>query len=236
MVVRFAPAVRAFALASLALFGAIAIGPSAVAAQAATGAAPPTDTALARQIRSLEDITLAHRLAVYGQRARKPLALAAAAEILIANPARPLEAASPDTAVGDAVLPDPRRLLARARQFAAGDERMLAVIRPLEQAAGSGIRGSVRGARQLYGRVAPAAKREHMVEFKAGEPAVVYVSGEGDSDLDVFIYDAAGRVVTSATGPRDECVVRWIPDRQGMFRVEVRNIGAASNWYWMATN
>jgi hypothetical protein len=65
---------------------------------------------------------------------------------------------------------------------------------------------------------------------------VVYVSGDGDSDLDLFVYDESGRVVASATGPRDECVVRWLPERQGRFRIEVRNLGSASNWYWMATN
>jgi hypothetical protein len=84
--------------------------------------------------------------------------------------------------------------------------------------------------------VGPATKREHTVEFRGGEPAVVYVSGDGDSDLDVFVYDPAGQLVASAVGPRDECVVRWTPGRQAAFRIEVRNVGAASNWYWMATN
>jgi hypothetical protein len=209
---------------------------SSVAAQVAVSPGQVTDTVLARQIRSLEDITLAHRLAVHGQRARKPLPLITAAEILLDNPARPLEPPPADTVGDDAVIPDPRRLLASARALAGNDERLLAVIRPLEQAARQVSRGSVRGARQLYGRVTSAARREHMVEFRGGEPAVVYVSGDGDSDLDVFVHDMAGRLVASSVGPRDECVVRWVPDRQQVFRVEVRNVGQASNWYWMATN
>ena len=203
-------------------------------------AAQTTDTLLARQIRALEDITLAHRLAVYGQRARKPMALITAADILLANPARPLASADPDTIAAGAVLPEPGRLLATARELADGDEALLALIRPLERAAAQIVRGaprgSSRGPRQLYGRVLPAAKREHTVEFRGGEPAVVYVSGDGDSDLDVFIYDAAGQVVASAVGPRDECVVRWTPTRLAAFRIEIRNVGEAPNWYWMATN
>ena len=120
--------------------------------------------------------------------------------------------------------------------MAAGDDRVLAILRPLEQRANDVPRGSPRGPRQLYARVPSATKREHIVEFRGNEPAVVYVSGDGDSDLDVFVYDASGQIVASSTGPRDECIVHWIPERQGSFRVEVRNIGSAANWYWMATN
>ena len=239
---------------SLAILPATALAPSGVALVAllagfiagaqplAAQAAPPEqpDTLLARQIRALEDITLAHRLAVYGERARKPLPLITAAEILLANPGRPLESADPDTIAAGAVLPEPARLLATARTLAAGDTNLLALIRPLERAAAQvargGPRGSARGPRQLYGRVGAAEKREHTVEFRGREPAVVYVSGDGDSDLDVFVYDAAGQLVASAVGPRDECVVRWTPERLGVFRVEVRNVGRAPNWYWMATN
>ena len=203
-------------------------------------APPQADTLLARQIRALEDITLAHRLAVYGQRAGKPLALITAADILLANPSRPLASIDPDTIGAGPVLPEPARLLAAARGLAQGDQALLAIIQPLERAAAQvvrgGPRGSARGPRQLYGRVAASSKREHTVEFRGREPAVVYVSGDGDSDLDVFVYDGAGQLVASSVGPRDECVVRWTPERQGSFRVEIRNVGAAPNWYWMATN
>ena len=209
-------------------------------ARAQETAAQPADSTLARQIRALEDITLAHRLAVYGERTREPLPLITAAEILLANPSRPLASIDPDTIGAGAVLPEPARLLAAARALAAGDETLLALMRPLERAAAQVVRGvprgSARGPRQLYGRVGGSEKREHMVEFRGGEPAVVYVSGDGDSDLDVFVYDASGQLVASAVGPRDECVVRWTPVRQAAFRIEVRNVGRAPNWYWMATN
>lgn len=225
-------------LALIALLAAFLVAARPLGAQVAASEQP--DTLLARQIRSLEDITLAHRLAVYGERARKPLPLIAAAEILLANPGRPLESTDPDTIAAGAVLPEPARLLATARVLAAGDTNLLALMRPLERAAAQivrgGPRGSARGPRQLYGRVGPSEMRAHTVEFRGREPAVVYVSGDGDSDLDVFVYDAAGQLVASAVGPRDECVVRWTPDRLGVFRVEVRNVGGAANWYWMATN
>ena len=225
---------RTFAFASILIAG-IAAAPAALPAQGGAVLAQPVDTVLGRQIRSMERITLAHRLAVHGQRARQPLALITAAEILIDNPTRPLGPPSNQDTAG-AVIPDPTRLLASARSLAGADERLIAIIGPLERRARSIDRGSARGPRQLYGQVAAASRREHTVEFRGGEPAVIYVSGDGDSDLDLFVYDEAGQLVASATGPRDECVVRWQPERQGRFRVEVRNLGGASNWYWMATN
>jgi hypothetical protein len=227
------PALRPLAFVSILAAG-ITAAPRALSAQGGAVLAQPTDTVLGRQIRSMERITLAHRLAVHGQRARQPLALITAAEILIDNPTRPLGPSSQDT-VG-AVIPDPARLLASARSIAGADERLIAIIGPVERRARSVDRGSARGPRQLYGQVAAASRREHTVEFRGGEPAVIYVSGDGDSDLDLFVYDEAGQLVASATGPRDECVVRWQPERQGRFRVEVRNLGGASNWDWMATN
>ena len=218
------------------LLAAMAVPGASVAAQVATPATQPTDSVLARQIRAMESIALAHRLGVYGQRARQPLALMTAAEILLDHPTRPLAPPPTDLDTTGAVLPDAGRLLASARALADGDPRLLAIIVPLERRARSIDRGSLRGPRQLYGQVASATRREHTIEFRGGEPAVVYVSGDGDSDLDLFVYDESGQLVASATGPRDECVARWQPDRQGRFRVEVRNLGPASNWYWMATN
>jgi hypothetical protein len=191
---------------------------------------------LARQMRAMESIALAHRLGVHGQRSRQPLAMITAAEILLDNPTRPLAAPPSDLDTAGAVLPDAARLLSTARHLSAGNANLLALIAPLERRARSIDRGSARGPRQLYGQVASSTRREHVVEFRGGEPAVVYVSGDGDSDLDLFVYDERGQLVASATGPRDECVVRWQPDRQGRFRIEVRNLGTASNWYWMATN
>ena len=231
------PAARRL-LAGAAVAVCVAVGAEPAAAQDAPAQQP--DTVLDRQIRALEAITLAQRLAVYGERARMPLPLITAAEILLANPSRPLASIDPDTIAAGAILPEPARLLATARTLAAGDETLLALMRPLERSAAQAVRGaprgSARGPRQLYGRVGGSEKREHTVEFRGGEPAVVYVSGDGDSDLDVFVYDASGQLVASAVGPRDECVVRWTPARQATFRVEVRNVGRAPNWYWMATN
>jgi hypothetical protein len=44
--------------------------------------------------------------------------------------------------------------------------------------------------------------------FRGGEEAVVSIVGDGATDLDVFVYDRFGNLVTSATGPTDRETVR----------------------------
>jgi hypothetical protein len=195
-----------------------------------------TDTAVTRQVRSMENIGLAHRLGVYGQRSRQPLPLIAAADILLAHPTRPLAEARANLDTTRAVLPDAARMLASAREYASGNDRLLALLPPLERRARSVDRGGSRGPRQLYAEVQPAASQEHTVEFRGGEPAIVHLSGDGESDLDLFVYDDAGQIVASITGPGDQGVVHWRPERQARFRIEVRNLGRAPNQYWLTTN
>ena len=228
---RFSPLAHA-AMLAVALLAATT---TPVAAQGG-GVLQATDTAVTRQIRSMENIGLAHRLGVYGQRSRQPLPLIAAADILLAHPTRPLGPTPARLDTVGAVLPDAARMLASARSYASGNDRLLALLPALERRAGSVTRGASSGPRQLSAAVAPAASEEHTVEFRGAEPAIVHVSGDGDSDLDLFVYDEAGQLVASATGPGDQCVVHWRPERQARFRIEVRNVGPAANQYWLTTN
>jgi hypothetical protein len=220
-------------------FGVLVVGLAATAMPAAAqggSVLQATDTAVTRQIRSMENIGLAHRLGVYGQRSRQPLPLIAAADILLAHPTRPLSATPASLDTSRAILPDAAWMLASAREYASGNDRILALLPALERRARSVDRGGLRGPRQLSAEVQPAASQDHTVEFRGAETAIVHVSGDGDSDLDVFVYDDAGQIVASAAGPGDQCVVHWRPERQGRFRIEVRNLGRTTNQYWLTTN
>ena len=187
-----------------------------------------------RDLPVIAELDLAHRLAVHGWRTRDPLALMTAAQLLIDRPAREVEG---HVAPAGAVAPaNPLLLLAEARAAADGRPHLLGLIGDLERRARAVPRGSTTGPRQLYASVAARTSREHRIDFAGGEPAVVYVSGEGGSDLDLYVYDQGGNLVARSTGPRAECIVRWLPGSEGPFRVEVRNLGPELNWYWMVTN
>jgi hypothetical protein len=74
------------------------------------------------------------------------------------------------------------------------------------------------------------------VYFHAWEQATVVVRGDGDTDLDLFVYDENGNLVASDTGVTDDCEVRWVPKWTGLFYIKVVNRGPVSNTYVIQTN
>ena len=76
----------------------------------------------------------------------------------------------------------------------------------------------------------------YRIAFYGDEVAGIVVVGDGDTDLDVYVYDETGHLVASDTDPTDDCVVRWYPRWTGVFRVEVRNLGGVYNHYYLRTN
>ncbi|MCW5605970.1 MAG: hypothetical protein KIT18_15620, partial [Burkholderiales bacterium] len=64
------------------------------------------------------------------------------------------------------------------------------------------------------------------VTFRGGEPAVVGISGDGDTDLDLVVLAENGNVICRADGPSDDEICRWTPRWTGLFRIEVRNLGS----------
>ncbi|MCX7962606.1 MAG: hypothetical protein N2653_13690, partial [Burkholderiales bacterium] len=74
------------------------------------------------------------------------------------------------------------------------------------------------------------------VTFRGLEPALVGISGDGDTDLDLFVYDETGRLVCRSERPVDEEICQWVPRWTGVFRIEVRNLGRVWNRYLILTN
>lgn len=74
------------------------------------------------------------------------------------------------------------------------------------------------------------------LSFWAGQYASVAVSGDGDTDLDLYVYDELGNLIASDVDGTDQCVVSWLPIWTGNFRIEIHNLGHISNVYTIATN
>ena len=72
--------------------------------------------------------------------------------------------------------------------------------------------------------------------FRAHETAIVTVSGDGDTDLDLYIYDENGHLIASDDDLSDDCVVTWTPRWTGAFTIKVVNRGRVSNVYTRETN
>ena len=65
--------------------------------------------------------------------------------------------------------------------------------------------------------------------FRAGEVATVSIAGDGDTDLDLYVYDANGNLITRAIGLSDRETVSFTPFVTSTFRIEVRNLGSVWN-------
>jgi hypothetical protein len=128
-------------------------------------------------------------------------------------------------------------LLTEARALAtdpAGKELVESINRSPMASAG-GTRGSTPGASCQEELVRSNATDVYRVEFTGREVGEVLISGDGDSDLDLYIHDDAGNLVTKGDGLTDDEFVRWMPLRTGQFAIRVKNRGVA-NRYTFCTN
>jgi hypothetical protein len=77
----------------------------------------------------------------------------------------------------------------------------------------------------------------YKIRFKGGELAVIGVVGDGDTDLDVFVYDSEGNLVVSDVDASDDGgPIQWRPKWTETFYIVIKNKGNVSNNYTLVTN
>ena len=127
---------------------------------------------------------------------------------------------------------DPAQLLADAKAKANNDEVLLALIEDVQ----NGSRGAVGGPKYNIDCVRAYGTDYYTVRFEGGRQAIVTVIGDGDTDLDLYIYDQNGNLIDSDTDYTDNCVCTWTPRWTGNFRIKIVNRGSVSNCYVLNTN
>jgi hypothetical protein len=77
------------------------------------------------------------------------------------------------------------------------------------------------------------ADEEHIyhVSFYGGELGRVRIQGDGDTDLDLYVYDEFGNLIDYDTRYSDYGVVVWEPRWTGSFTIRVVNLGDVYNRY-----
>ena len=96
---------------------------------------------------------------------------------------------------------------------------------------------SLSGRNQTTTRVrAFGTDRFRPITFMKGEIASVILKGDGDTDLDLYVYDEYGTLVAKDDDYTDGCVAMWTPRRTAPFYIVVRNRGRVYNQYVMITN
>ena len=132
---------------------------------------------------------------------------------------------------------NPIQLIADAKKYAGKDKVVLAYAKQVENSLGKGAtRGALGGPKYAEERVYGKSTDTYTVKFWAGELAEVIVIGDGDNDLDLYIYDEKGNLIASDTDYTDQCVCRWVPSWTGAFTIKIVNRGAIYSNYAIATN
>ena len=80
----------------------------------------------------------------------------------------------------------------------------------------------------IYGSVDAGARNVHTMWIGEYDNFVM-VRGDGDTDLDCWLYDSTGRRVSSDTNTTDFCVLR--APGVGRHRLAIRNFGRVYNRY-----
>ena len=138
------------------------------------------------------------------------------------------------TTEAGAPKPEKADLYALAEQFAGTNEALHALI---EDSKASGrTRGARGGPKLSVDRVGAYSSDSYRVRFSGGEYAQVFVRGDGDTDLDLYVYDEYGNLVCRDTDSTDQTYCAWTPAWTGTFRIKIENLGSLYNRYRIATN
>jgi hypothetical protein len=185
---------------------------------------------------SVETLHTAEMLLRYGYANKDPLALITGAKMKKASGATETVferlSGKPGAAKSKADVYSVEAALAEARTLAAGRADLIGLA---DDVAKMGGRGAVGGGKTTTTVVDNRAVDNFKVRFEGGEPARIVVSGDGDSDLDLYVYDENDNLVCSDNDSSDDMICSWTPRWTGTFKVRVRNMGMA-NRYTLVTN
>ena len=126
-------------------------------------------------------------------------------------------------------------ILAAAKKYADGDVKLLASIAEVEKA-NQTTRGRVGGPGERYNFVYGNSSDLYDISFIEGRLAEILVRGDGDTDLDLLVYDSNGHLIAQDADYTDKCYVSWVPVWTGRFTVKIVNRGPILNNYYLVTN
>ena len=185
---------------------------------------------------------LAGQIIRYGYANESPMALLNGAEIILSiNPTdlkivKEEKTGTPDHGKKEGKIEfDVKKILADAKQMMNGDKSLLALADNIEKRIGSS-RGATGGASSIAATVYANSFISWTVNFVGGVRACVAVVGDGDTDLDLYIYDQNGNLIAKDDGYSDSCIVEWYPKWTGSFLIKVVNRGSVYNTFGIATN
>lgn len=191
----------------------------------------------------LENLQLANQLAQYGYKTFSADALIEAAKIMSSVKTQELkyESYKQDPSPKEQATKkseegyDLASILAAAKKYADGDARLLADIAKIEKT-NQATRGRVGGPGERYSYVYGNSNDLYEVSFVESQLAEIVVVGDGDTDLDLYVYDSNENLIVKDDDYTDRCYVSWVPRWTGRFIVKIVNRGPILNNYHFVTN
>jgi hypothetical protein len=194
-------------------------------------------------------VAMARQLAMLGYEDQDPLFLITAAQTLLDYPVKGnitpdsiemIEAGiSPLKAGGKIIELNPAILLDDARIMAAGDSVIETMIDRIRTKLSN---GSVKP----RGRKFSPLIQEYLLNadgqvklwatFNGKEIAEVFVTGNGNTQIDLCLYDKNNRLIDSDLKRTGDCYVSFTPSATTQFRIEIRNNGKVRNQCLLMTN
>jgi|GEM_PF-1765482 len=201
--------------------------------------------------KEMQSATLAFQMSKYGYDNQKPIYLITAAQTLIDHPVKgdfvPLSVSdSLDTnalkykSKKQIIKLDPLKLLADARLMTdKKDSELIAMINSVQH-------NIPKDYEKKRGRKYSPLVQEYTIEskstktlstvFNGKEIAEVLIVGDGKSDLDLFVYDASGKLIIADTNPLDNCYISFTPKQTANYTIVVKNKGKTYNECMLMTN
>lgn len=187
--------------------------------------------------KTIERLTLAGLLVNYGYETETALPLIQAVKIYqelnlcpIMDDQKPVIEGEGETTDEEAMAKRPARteeqLLADATQFANGDLALLSLVNDCRKTTRKPMKA-------LYYRndyIAPQKTHVWTVTLSGHKRSFVHLSGDGSSDLDLYLYDQEGREIDKDTSASDQCGLS-VFDEQSTIVVKIVNRGHVTNSY-----
>ena len=192
----------------------------------------------------LAALALANRLADYGHANKDAIALVEAARIRQRVGGRKIVRTSGKQGSAPQAVPRKRRkrrravdsvqsLLKAARRVSNGSQIVEALIRDVE---GRKSKGHASGPQYSFEKVDAKKVATFTEKFNSGELAEVVVSGDGATDLDLYVYDAGGNQICKDEDRSDKSYCHWYPKSTASFEIRIRNRGEVFGKYVLTTN
>ena len=210
-----------------------------------------TDTKeMANPSKELETLELAAKMSDYGYQRRDPILIAKAALMMAQVGPRKIEAEVVElggdkaAAVEVPALPSPimdvATMLKDAGEMASKDAAVLALVNDysakVKTLQGTQTKGAYWGPYSGVGIVSGYSSYPWRIDFEGNIWSEVRVIGNGNTDLDLFVFSGNGSLIASDTGWGDNCCTQFIPFGNQTITVVVKNKGPIPNSYRIFTD